>query len=234
MFRTQLDSLDALVGDGKGGYATGITTLAGEVGTLMEALLDAAVADNLIASAHATFIGDKFATGPVAVNKEVAGVNVAAQYKTFGDGREALLTAEKPEAGIGNLSKQLDVAQSAVGASSAKIRALAESVSLATAKDDIFPGSTAKVSLQKFGSQGEDYLCVGAGLTYNDTEIGSDTGQATLVNAGDDKVRGVFVQQSGINVIVHVEQKPFGSTSGTATNMVAITLVGVDLGELVV
>lgn len=103
LFRTQLDSLDALVGDGKGGYATGITTLAGEVGTLMEgaaptakalkALLDAAVAHKLIASAHATFIGGKFVTGTVAANRGVAGVNTSAQYKIFGDGREALLNA---------------------------------------------------------------------------------------------------------------------------------------------
>lgn len=71
-------------------------------------------------------------------------------------------------------------------------------------------------------------------MTYNDTEIGSGTGQTTLAKAGNDKVLEFFLQQSGDNVIVHVEQKPFGSTSGTAANIVAITLVGVDLEDLVV
>ncbi|MDY0961316.1 DUF4214 domain-containing protein [Massilia sp. CFBP9026] len=285
-FRTQLDSLDALVGDGKDGYATGITALAGEVDTLMKgatptaealkALLDAAVADKLITNAQASLIGGKFATGAAAVNKELAGVNVAAQYKTFGDAREALLAAEKAESGIGNLTRQLDEAQAAVDATNARIKALAdaivtydaaqalvgaveaadgkiaaarkvitdegfaapvvleESITQASAKDDVFLAGTKKVSLQKFGSQGEDYLYVGAGLTYNDTEIGSGTGQTTLAKAGNDKVLEFFLQQSGDNVIVHVEQKPSGSTSGTAANIVAITLVGVDLEDLVV
>lgn len=286
-FQSQLDARDALVGGGKGSYATGITALATDVDTLMKtgtptaealkARLDTAVTAKLITAAQATDIAGKFGTSTeaiAAVNKALAGVNVAAQYKTFDDARSALLSAEASETGIGTRVGQLEAAQGALDATNAKIKALAEavvayeaaqslnsvveaadatiaaarkiitdkgyaapvtleqSVTLATAKDDVYLAGATKVSVHNFGSQGDDYLYVGAGLTHNRTEIGSGTGQTALNKAGDDKVLEFFLQQSGNDVIVHIESKAFGSTSGTAANITAITLVGVDLDDL--
>ena len=109
---------------------------------------------------------------------------------------------------------------------------LSAAVTLATAKDDLFLAGSSDVSLRNFGAQGDDVLYVGKGLTYNDTEIGSGTGQTAIGQAGDDSVLEFFLQQSGNNVIVHVESKAFGSTS--ATDITKITLVGVDLEDLVI
>jgi len=288
-FQTQLESRDALAGGAKGAYTTAMTALAGDVDTIMkgtaptaadlQARLDTAVTAKLITASQATAIVGKFAAtteGTAAVNKALADVNMAAQFKTFDDARDALLLAESAETGIGTRVSQLDAAQNAVDATNAKVKALADamvdydaaqalngkvdaadaaiaaarkvitdkgyaapvtladSVTLATAKDDVFLAGATKVSVHNFGSQGEDYLYVGAGLTYNDTEIGSGTGQTALNKAGNDKVLEFFLQQSGDNVIVHIENKAFGSTSGTSTNMTAITLVGVDLDDLAV
>jgi len=109
---------------------------------------------------------------------------------------------------------------------------LSAAVTLATAKDDLFLAGSSDVSLRNFGAQGDDVLYVGKGLTYNDTEIGSGTGQTAIGQAGDDSVLEFFLQQSGNNVIVNVESKAFGSTS--ATDITKITLVGVDLEDLVI
>jgi|GEM_PF-851681 len=109
---------------------------------------------------------------------------------------------------------------------------LSSAITLATAKDDLFLAGSTDVSLRNFGAQGDDVLYVGKGLTYNDTEIGSGTGQTAIGQAGDDSVLEFFLQQSGNNVIVHVESKAFGSTS--ATDITKITLVGVDLEDLVI
>ncbi|WP_314440020.1 DUF4214 domain-containing protein [Massilia timonae] len=109
---------------------------------------------------------------------------------------------------------------------------LSSAITLATAKDDLFLAGSSDVSLRNFGAQGDDVLYVGKGLTYNDTEIGAGTGQTAIGAAGDDSVLEFFLQQSGNNVIVHVESKAFGSTSGT--DITKITLVGVDLDDLVI
>lgn len=288
-FQSQLAARDAQVGGGEGSYAAGITSLADDVDVLMKGdtptanalkeRLDTAVTAKFITAAQATQIVNKFAASPegiAAVKKALAEVNLAAQYKTFDEARDAMLVAEAGELGIGTRTSQLDAAQTAVSATQAKIKALTEAIAaydaaqvlnsaveaadstiaaarkvitdkgyaapiileqgatLATAKDDVFMVGTTKVSLRNFGSQGEDYLYVGAGLTYNDTEIGSGTGQTALNKAGNDKVLEFFLQQSGNDVIVHVEHKAFGSSSGTSANITAITLVGVDLEDLVV
>ena len=109
---------------------------------------------------------------------------------------------------------------------------LSASVTLSTAKDDLFLVGSSNVSLRNFGAQGDDVLYVGNGLTYNDTEIGSGTGQTALKAAGDDSVLEFFLQQDGNDVRVIVEGQAFGSTSGTDTTV--ITLVGVDLEDLVI
>ncbi|WP_314440017.1 DUF4214 domain-containing protein [Massilia timonae] len=288
-FQTQLESRDALAGGVKGAYTTAMTALAGDVDAIMkgatptaadlQARLDTAVTAKLITASQATAIVGKFAVtdeGAAAVNKALADVNLAVQYKIFDDARDALLSAEEIEGGIGTRVSQLDAAQNAVDATNAKVKALADamvaydaaqalnikvdaadaaiaaarkvitdkgyaapimladSVTLATAKDDVYLAGATKVSVRNFGAQGDDYLYVGAGLTHNRTEIGSGTGQTALNKAGDDKVLEFFLQQSGDDVIVHIEQKAFGSTSGTAANITAITLVGVDLDDLAV
>lgn len=109
---------------------------------------------------------------------------------------------------------------------------LSAAVTLSTANDDLFLVGSSNVSLRNFGSQGDDVLYVGNGLTYNDTEIGSGTGQTALKAAGDDSVLEFFLEQVSNGVRVIVEGQAFGSTSGTDTTV--ITLVGVDLEDLVI
>ncbi|WP_123068623.1 DUF4214 domain-containing protein [Massilia aurea] len=111
---------------------------------------------------------------------------------------------------------------------------LSQSVTLATAKDDIFLAGTTELQVRNFGAQGDDVLYVGSGLTYNDTEIGTGTGQSSLRAAGDNSVLEFFLQQSGNNVVIHIENKAFGSDSGAAADITKITLVGVDLEDLVI
>lgn len=111
---------------------------------------------------------------------------------------------------------------------------LSQSVTLATAKDDLFLAGTTELQVRNFGAQGDDVLYVGSGLTYNDTEIGTGTGQSSLRAAGDNGVLEFFLQQSGNNVIVHIENKAFGSDSGAAADITKITLVGIDLDDLVI
>ncbi|EKU83215.1 DUF4214 domain-containing protein [Massilia timonae] len=111
---------------------------------------------------------------------------------------------------------------------------LSQSVTLATAKDDLFLANKTDLQVRNFGAQGDDVLYVGSGLTYNDTEIGTGTGQSSLRAAGDNSVLEFFLQQSGNNVIVHIENKAFGSDSGAAADITKITLVGVDLEDLVI
>ena len=111
---------------------------------------------------------------------------------------------------------------------------LSQSVTLATAKDDIFLAGTTALQVRNFGAQGDDVLYVGSDLTYNDTEIGTGTGQSSLRAAGDNSVLEFFLQQDNNNVIVHIENKAFGSDSGAAADITKITLIGVDLEDLVI
>lgn len=109
-------------------------------------------------------------------------------------------------------------------------------LNLATAKDDIFfkaNGDTDAI-IRSFGVQGKDTLYVGTDLTYNDTEIGSGTGQTKLSAAGDNAVLEFFLQKDGANVIVHIENRAYGSEAGGDADISTITLVGVDLADITV
>lgn len=109
-------------------------------------------------------------------------------------------------------------------------------LNLATAKDDIFfkaNGDTDAI-IRSFGVQGKDTLYVGTDLTYNDTEIGAGTGQTALNKAGDNAVLEFFLQQDGNNVIVHIENRAYGSEAGGNADISTITLVGVDLEDITV
>lgn len=109
-------------------------------------------------------------------------------------------------------------------------------LNLATAKDDIFfkaNGDTDAI-IRSFGVQGKDTLYIGTDLTYNDTEIGSGTGQTALNKAGDNAVLEFFLQQDGNNVIVHIENRAYGSEAGGNADISTITLVGVDLEDITV
>jgi len=88
--------------------------------------------------------------------------------------------------------------------------------------------------VRAFGIQGEDTLYVGTSLAYNDTEIGSGTGQTKLTAAGDDAVLEFFLEQRGSDVIVLIENKAFGSSSTGAADVTEIKLVGVDLEDITV
>lgn len=109
-------------------------------------------------------------------------------------------------------------------------------LNLATAKDDIFFKANGDVdaTIRSFGVQGKDTLYVGTDLTYNDTEIGSGTGQTKLSAAGDNAVLEFFLQQDGNNVIVHIENRAYGSEAGGNADISTITLVGVDLEDITV
>lgn len=109
-------------------------------------------------------------------------------------------------------------------------------LNLATAKDDIFfkaNGDTDAI-IRSFGVQGKDTLYVGTDLTYNDTEIGSGTGQTKLTAAGDNAVLEFFLEQRDNDVIVHIENRAYGSEANGNADISTITLVGVDLEDITV
>lgn len=121
-------------------------------------------------------------------------------------------------------------------AAPAFLKALGTGLNLSTAKDDIFlvASNSADAEVRAFGIQGEDTLYVGTSLAYNDTEIGSGTGQTKLPAAGDDAVLEFFLEQRGSDVIVLIENKAFGSSSTGAADVTEIKLVGVDLEDITV
>lgn len=109
-------------------------------------------------------------------------------------------------------------------------------VNLATAKDDIFFKGVGDIdaTIRSFGVQGTDSLYVGTELKYNDTEIGTGTGQTALNKAGDNAVLEFFLEQSDSDVIVHIENRIYGSEVNGNADISTITLVGVDLEDITV
>ncbi|MEH6436538.1 DUF4214 domain-containing protein [Massilia sp. DD77] len=107
-------------------------------------------------------------------------------------------------------------------------------ITVATAKDDIFLAGSADVQIRSMGVLGQDTLYVGTTLKYNDTVIGSGTGETDLDEAGDNAVLEFFLNDIGTGVEVILENKSFGSESGGAADLTVITLVGVDLEDITV
>jgi len=109
-------------------------------------------------------------------------------------------------------------------------------LNLASAKDDIFFKANGDVDaiIRSFGVQGTDSLYVGTELKYNSTEIGSGTGQTALSKAGDNAVLEFFLEQRNGDVIVHIENRAYGSEAGGNADISTITLVGVNLDDITV
>ena len=76
-------------------------------------------------------------------------------------------------------------------------------------------------------------MFVGNG-TVNTTEIGAGTGQTLLSAAGDDAVLEVFLQESGSDTIIIIEDQAFGSSAAGTGDITQITLIGVDIADVTV
>jgi len=77
--------------------------------------------------------------------------------------------------------------------------------------------------VSNFGRSGDDVLFVGSGYTFN-------AGDVTKTTTGDAGVLEVFFTQSGNNTIVTIEKESYGSNTGT--EMIKVTLTGVDAADL--
>lgn len=108
-------------------------------------------------------------------------------------------------------------------------------IALSTSADDIFVVSgSVDASIRSFGVFGQDTIYVGTGLKYNNTVIGSGTGETDLDEAGDNAVLEFFLNETATGVELIVENKTFGSESGADADQTIITLVGVDLEDITV
>tara|TARA_B110000858_G_scaffold17319_1_gene17512 strand:- start:52447 stop:54903 length:2457 start_codon:yes stop_codon:yes gene_type:complete len=95
----------------------------------------------------------------------------------------------------------------------------------ATAVDDIFAVGTTDSFIYNFNLQGSDTIYVGTDHTANTTDIGAGFGQTLLTAAGDDSALEIFLEDTGANVVIHIEQEVWGSSAGN--NTTEITLIGV-------
>lgn len=84
-------------------------------------------------------------------------------------------------------------------------------------------GTVNTSTVANFGRSGDDVLFVGSGYTFN-------SGDVTKTTTGNPGVLEVFFTQSGNNTIVTVEKESYGSNTGT--EMIKITLTGVDAADL--
>lgn len=163
--------------------------------------------------------------------------------------QKALATAEENIENLADAVAEYEAAQELVDARAAAQKAIDTAAKVftdegyvkpvaltanitATAKADVFLAADTNVTIRNFGSLGDDVLYVGKGLTYNDTEIGSGTGQVDLDDAGDNAVLEFFLQQDGNDVLVIIENEIFGSDSGS--DIATIRLTGVDLEDITV
>ena len=90
-----------------------------------------------------------------------------------------------------------------------------------TAEDDVFVYNGAEeATIGLFGEEGNDVLFVGTEFTYNDD-----------IDNGDSSVYEVFITQEGSDVVVWIEQTPFGSNANVP-EFDTITLTGVSIDDI--
>ena len=146
---------------------------------------------------------------------------------------DAITTAVTGRADANVLADQLTALQAALAAAAGTfttagfstpedIDAAAE---FGTAADDIFDAGTTDSDIYNFNLQGNDTIYVGTDNVLNTTDIGVGVGQTLLTAAGDDSVLEIFLEDTGANVDIHIEQQPWGSSAGNNTTV--ITLIGV-------
>jgi len=130
---------------------------------------------------------------------------VATELKSFDDA----IAAATADFGTHNFNAPVDLGTAAFGRTGT----------------DIFvvdtDGTVNTSTISNFGRSGDDVLFVGSGYTYNNGDV---------TKAGNAGVLEVFFTQSGNNTIVTVEKESYGSNTGT--EMIKVTLTGVDAADL--
>lgn len=146
---------------------------------------------------------------------------ISAMTKALAD----LTTANASKAQLDAVNGQIKAATDAFTANNllqpvtldtTKVDAYHSIAPLATAGADIYVASTANATITNFGLLGNDALYVGSKYTT----LGSD------LTKGDPAVLEAFLtKDAGGNALITLEQKAYGSSSGT--DLVTITLTGV-------